>query len=594
MYTAPRHNRRRIAGGTVHLLVALAILAMLPATTTAETMTVGALAEGCDFDQLSLAWVRAAVTPEADTILLAGDETYTLSIPLTLNGASPVTLRGIRRCSDNTPRVRTIEATRGDLFRLIDTDLTIDGVTLQSAPGGGRPLTASGASLITVVRSRVADGLADEGGNVHLSEGASLVLSGFSTIGGGTAIFNGGGVFCSGPGLISVLDTSAIFNNHADFNGGGFYLTSGCALHITADSTGNPNANSVGIMRNDANNDGGGVYATAGSQVTLVGNRHAPARVHDNLARRGGGGIYLTGTGTTGTLIAAEVSDNHGLLDGGGFYVANGAELSMDHDLDECDRGFRCSLLEANLTSLSAEDSNEGGGIVVASGGRAEIRQTLITGNNAEAGNVGWVDGADSFLLIEGSALFDNSPFGVHVLAENGGHARLGFVSAWGSSEEIGIVALAQALDNSRVDLYSSIVIEGNGLGGFDRVFGPPGPGGVHRADCTIVHEFDSLPTAGIGTATIVTNPAFIWQNPSVGDPTLVSTAIAIDYCDAATYFPVDRDIFGHEHGIDDPTAEDFLGPYDLGAAEGTAASPAIFADGFESGDLSRWTSAIP
>ncbi|MCH9651654.1 MAG: hypothetical protein K0U98_25735 [Deltaproteobacteria bacterium] len=594
MYSASRHNRRRFSGGTLRIIFTVAMLAMLPVTITAETITVGALAEGCDFDQLSLAWVRAAVTPEADTILLAADQSHTLSTPLTLTGASRVTIRGIRDCSNDTTWIRTIEATRGDLFRLIDTDLTIDRVTLETATGGGRPLTASGTSLITLVGARVVGGVADEGGNVHLSEGASLALGGSSTISAGSAIFNGGGVFCSGPGLISVSDTSAIFLNHADFNGGGFYLTSGCALHVTANDTGGVNANNAGIKDNDANNDGGGVYATSGAEVVMLGNRHAPARVHDNLARRRGGGIYLNGIGTTGTLIAAEVSKNHGRLDGGGFYVANGAELTMDHDLEVCDRGIRCSLLDTNFTTSTSEDSTEGGGIAVTTGGRAEIRQTLVTGNSAEDGNVAWVDGSDSFLLIEGSALFNNNSVGVHVLAENGGHARMGFVSAWGSSEEAGVMALAQALDSSRIDLYSSIVIEGNGLGGLDRVFGPPGVGGLHRADCTIVHEFDSLPAAGVPTATMVTNPAFIWKNPSVGDPTLVPTAIAIDYCDALTYFPVDTDIFGDERGIDDPTVADFIGPYDLGAAEHPAASPEIFADGFESGDLSRWTLAIP
>lgn len=579
-------------------LALLAGVPLAPCGVRADTFFVGS-GTGCT--TLASAILGAAISPGGDTILIAENLTWTGATALALENEAPVTIRGAASCSDGTAVRRDITMINGDLFEFIDTFATLRDLRLISDTGGGRPLTAEGgdSTIILEADTFLIGGKANSGGNAHLSDGASLVTLAGAVITGGEALFNGGGIYCSGAGTAGIGVGSRVVENEAEFDGGGVYATSGCTVNVLA---GGPVPASpgehYGVVDNVAGFNGGGIYATSGATLNVVGTSSTPASIRLNLADFNGGGIYLTDSGTVGNLLSSEVVGNIGSRRGGGVYVTSGAELLMERDLAECARGIECSLLESNTTLALSGETTLGGAIAVTGGGSARIRQSYVTDNSANNGAaVALVEGTDSFLLLEGDVFYDNLRRGSHILARNGGHAVVAFSSAWGSSTSGFGMYFMQAGDNGTTDLYSSVVVEGNGQdptgGGTDKVFGPPGSGAAGIADCVIAHETGTMPSGG-GALTVETDPATLWLDPASGDPHLRADSPAIDYCDTALYTPVDDDIDGEARGADAPVA-DLFGPYDLGADEWyPGSSSEIFADGFESGDTTAWTSTTP
>lgn len=568
--------------------------AFLPATSFAEIITVGP--SGCDQTTLAGAIIRAAVTPESDTILFGANVTWTGGGALLLTNESPVTFQGVSSCSNFSAVQRTITATVGDLFEFDNTQATFRDLRLLGDTAG-RLITATSSSIVTLEDSLLLGGRADDGGNVHLSGGASLLALAGSQIFNGEATFDGGGVFCTGGGVVGLGEETKLHNNNAGRNGGGVYVE-GCSLNILAGGPGPPGINQYGIVDNRAEFNGGGVYARGEASVLLSGNGSHPGSIVSNDAVGIGGGMYLTGLGTIAEVFNSEIADNRGFGLAGGVSVTLQANFLMHRTVANCDRGVRCSRLEGNQAGIGSAGIQEGGALRVTSGAEAFVRQTYVSGNGADdGGNVAVVSGGGSFVLFEGSVLYDNNRTGVHVIARDGAWVRLAFVSAWGSSAPGFGSAFAEVGDNARVDLYSSILIEGQGstIGpgtGPDPVFLPLGTGATINLDCMLVHE--NVSTGGEGS--VVTDPASQWESPMTGDPHLRAGALAIDFCDTLVYSPMDDDIDGEARGVDDPAEPDALGPFDLGADEriGPPEPEPIFSDGFESGDVSAWSGSAP
>lgn len=577
---------------TVNVLgTTLALALLLVPRAGAETITVGPIANGCNQPTLFFALFRAAETPESDNVIITTDQFYTGTTALVLDSEAAVTIRGGISCTNHAPRIRRITTTSGDLFEFEDTNVTIRDLDLVGDTGG-RLITARGSSVIVLESSDLVDGVAEDGGNAHLSEGASLFVGPDSRIRGGNASRDGGGVYCQGTGTVVLNPNSDVSSNHATRNGGGIYAD-GCAVNVRSGGV-QPNR---GVWGNRAEQHGGGIYARDGATVNATGTSSRAASIRGNTAEANGGGMFLVGNTTTADLDSSEVVDNLALHRGGGFYLTSGAELLMKRDLAVCARGFRCSLIEGNSTTSGGFTTEEGGAIAVLGGAEANIHQTYVTDNSgADGGNVALVSGAGSQLILEGAALFANHPRGSHIEARNGGVARLAFVSAWGSSDPLFGTTFAVTEAGGRIDLFSSIVIEGNGRrptgGGSDQVFGPLDTGDVHNADCVIAHELESLPPAGfLFTYSMATDPTVILNDPASGDPNLRWTSGAIDYCDTAVYAPIAADIDATSRGADARSVPDLFGPFDLGADEWTGE---IFIDGFESGDVAAWSETAP
>ncbi len=578
------------------LLLPLSFLGPLSLPARAELITVGPTSSGCSFDNLLGAVVRAAITPEGDTIAISENTSHTSSAALAQGTGGNVTIRGVTSCTDLSPQRRTIVTTRGNLFEYSNVNLTIRDLRLTSGPDGGRLLRASGAMLLTLEDTQIDTGKAISGGNIHVTNGASMVALAGTEISFGTADTNGGGIFCSGPGTVALTQGSIVTDNRAETNGGGIYAT-GCAVNVLAGGPA-PDGGTFGIVNNSAGSDGGGIYGRSGADIRVAGTNGTAAVVGFNFATLFGGGIAIEGQTTVATIWDAEIISNLAFRRGGGLYVADGAELEMDRTLPVCSRGVLCSALSGN-TVADTPATTLAGAIAVETGGRAEIRQTFIAGNgDGDNARIARVDGAGSTLLIEGSVLFQNDPRGTKIVASNGGVVQVAYTSAWRNTSDDLPSQFFAADSNGQIAVYASIIIEGDGTalggGGFDRIFAPAGTGASYIADCVMAHETDSFPGTA-DTNRVETDAAAVWVNPASGDPHLRPDTVAIDYCDTTVYAPVDRDIDDEVRGIDDPSRPNLLGPFDIGADERSVPPVGlIFADGFESTDTSAWSATVP
>ena len=591
MPTLP-HCRGPRSAITLMLLV-MAFCFATPAL-RAELITVGPLNTGCAFDDLIDAGVRAALTPEADTIVIAQDLIYDSGVPLFLTNEANLTLRGVVSCSNFADQRRTITATRGDLLSFTNTDLTIRSLNLVSDTMGGRLLKASGSMLLTIEDARVASGKADDGANVHLSDGASLLALAGAEIVDGQADTHGGGVYCIGTGTVALVQGSRVAHNTAGGAGGGIHADV-CFVNVLS---GGPVPGGMGEFYGVFSNSafaGGGIYISNEGDLIVAGTSTTEATVRGNQATFGGG-IFASSDNTQVTIENSTIAFNEVSQRGGGLYVTAGATLTMDRTAENCSRGQECSFLWGN-NSVSFGNGNHGGAIGVTAGGRAEIRQTYFLGNRARhEGRAAYVEGAGSFLLLEGVTMYKNDPRSVQILTRDGGHARLAFLSVWGGTQPGFPAYFLAGESNSTIELYSSIIIEGNGdppAGGpADQIFAPAGNGVTYLTDCLMVHEVNSVPNPN-GSNLLFPLPDLVWADPSSGSPRLAPNSPAIDYCDSSFYEPVDRDVDNEVRGNDLPEANN-LGPFDLGSDEHYVASNLPFMDGFESGDTSAWDITVP
>ena len=449
-------------------------------------------------------------------------------------------------------------------------------------------MIAIDAGIATLVGSTLQGGGDFYGGNVRLGAGGSIQLLSGSVIRDGEATFDGGGIYCTGGGTVWVYAGSGVSENRAA-RGGGIFLD-GCTLELSAggpamaaldpDDAGAPAPEGMGdpywgIWYNQATAAGGGVYAQDGADI--VANR---ASIRENRAEGRGAGLYLTGSGTSATLIDSEMVRNF-LVDGSqgaAAVVANQATLLVERSNAPCDAGYRCSLLDRNQVVLSA--SGPGGMLKVESGGKATIRQTMITGALVayEGGGVALVEGSGSEIWFEG-VMFTQNSSGPLVWARNGGKADLRYVSVTENNLGGGLGGFVKSDEGGDVTLLSSVVIESPA----EYVFGFASIPGTAFVDCLLTHDND------LAGATIwhATDPSVVFADPASGDLRLRSASAAIDHCDDYYAEPVDTDIELQARGVDVPSVPNTLGYNDLGADEWYP----IFVDGFDSGNSSAWSS---
>ncbi|MDR2047957.1 MAG: hypothetical protein LBP69_00735, partial [Treponema sp.] len=176
------------------------------------------------------------------------------------------------------------------------------------ADEGGGLLVSHGASVIMengLIRSNAARSM---GGGVFVMEHASFILRGGS-IRGNTAVMGGGAAFHRGTCLIEDGDINA----NAGVHGGGLWSAYGSTIAFTGGE----------IAGNDAFDDGGGI-AVHEASLTMAGR----AALRNNRAPKGAGmyiehGGYLPGQGVVmyGGIIENNETDGSG---GGGSYNGGG------------------------------------------------------------------------------------------------------------------------------------------------------------------------------------------------------------------------------------------------------------------------------
>ena len=248
---------------------------------------------------------------------------------------------------------------------------------------------------------------------------------------------------------------------------------------------------------------------------------------------------------------------------------------------NSCHDPVRCSELSLNQAHGA---SAAGGALFVDSGATASVLQTYFEGNQGDFGAVAAIGGGgSSHLFLEGSVIAQNWGYTMIQLTDIG-TLRAGFITVannnppQGSPPATGQTFYSHSATSSEADIYSSVVYDFGGA-----VASIVGPNDTF--DCLLVHS--DLGLEG-GNAVLVANPLF--RNPALYDYHLQGASPAVDYCDTTIYNPVTTDVDDDTRGVDEPNVpDDPYGPYDLGADE--YSGDAFFADGFESGNTSGWSS---
>jgi hypothetical protein len=554
----------------------------------------------CTHDSLERALAAAAANgPESDDIRI-GLASYTLNNRLEIADQSLRLLGGFASCSAAASSGRTTLQRSGssEAFWLrggtAQRTFELHGVDV-SMGAGARALLLQGWNRVRLVRSDLVGGRAPDGGNVYMTgplvelelTDADIVNGQASGATNGTGF--GGGIYCELGGSVFVGAGSSVHGNNARISGGGIYAE-GCAVTSTA---GGPPAAAPpllgGIYQNVAQLGGGaGIYATAGATLLLQGSSADDlAYVTSNQSTPGGdgGGIYLIGAGTTATLRNAVIADNSSAHYGGGIYLAAGAVLDMAVDASQCPAGRGCSRLSGNWAG-----GGYGGGVSVASGGVASIRQTRIQGNYNRGGLPGSaasISGEGSVLLVEGCEIVANRPPAgsgftdtSRIYAATTSTGTIAFSTLIETSASGGS-ALLEIQPASTFKLLSSIVQA-------PKTFQAPAV--ASRIDCVLTRESSSFPGGSTHVA-VVTNPAPLFENYAAGDYRLSATSAARDYCNTQFYSPIGADLDNQGRGADDPSVANLGGPYDLGADEVLVK---MFSDGFDPGNTDNWSLAVP
>ncbi len=465
-------------------------------------------------------------------------------------------------------------------------NLRLRNVRIDMGPSAGRAIRLEEQGRAQLTAATLLGGQAADGGNVWMSgpdtfltvESGSRIALGEATLG------NGGGVYCSAGGTVTLQYGSFITQNTAFQSGGGLYLDD-CSLHWhTYNSAAGDIPDVSEIAENGAlHGDGGGIAAVGGSYVVATGNEPTmPAILASNYAADGGrgGAAFFADAGTQGYFRNAHIFDNGADGFGGALYVEAGAIVEVELDPSSCSLGRGCSQIVRNRSWTGA-----GGGVFVGAGGQTWIRRTTLSENYTLTDSSGAAlaaYGAGALLVVEGCEIYNNDPnsfAGVEspqILAGNLASLTVAFSTIVEATAAPGMAVFENA-NAASLSLLSSVVQAPHTF-----VLPPPPATQVH---CVITRETASLPPSAQAVV-VVTNPALIFRLTTPEDYSIFRYSEAQDFCDTSQWVPFATDIEGQPRGHDDPTFIDILGPFDVGADEWR---PEVFADGFEGGDLGRW-----
>lgn len=565
--------------GAILVLATIAGVARLLVADPAEAATYHVGGAGCTHPTIAAALLAAAFSPEADLILLTRTISYS-NVQLTLTNWDPSTtgtlalVGGVDACGslsvsgtttltgDGSNPVITVNTASGQVSEVMISNLQLTG--------GSRGLDVSGESVVEVLASV----LNANGTGLRVTSGALVDIDTSVAIHDNTGSLFGGGIHCADPASEVTL-AGQVYANQATSAGGGIFASNFCHLQL---------ADGAYVQTNSAPL-GGGVYLQSGASMAGGGGANYGVQVTGNTASNAGGGFYVQGAsgGAFAVLQNIRISNNIAANFGGGVALVGAAsmELSRESTAANCLAPPRCVTLSGNALSTGGL----GSAAYVAGGARLAVAHAFIEHNSgpAEAGFVLYAEGASSEMALEGVQLWNNRTVSLFQ-AENAAQIEAGFVSAAANDYLIGGVLPywdsrgAQASGGAAVGIFTSILDD-------QRPF-VASTGGVVDIDCVLLDSTDGATI--VSNAMVGIDPRFL--APATGNLRLRLDSPAIDSCDAAVYSPAFLDVDLEQRGFDLASMPNILGPYDRGADEFRA----LFADGFESGDSSQWSSTVP
>ncbi|REJ74921.1 MAG: hypothetical protein DWQ36_23235 [Acidobacteria bacterium] len=573
------HRRSRPAGTHAASLTLLGLLIAGAAAAQPSIWRVGS-GMGCNAINLDFALLLARSNSADDEIRLnanlsgvamdLGDWDDDQYGELTIRG-------GFANCAANTPTsTTTLTAQAAGSSPVLDVVLSgndpatirLERLILQGAASGVSPLVVANGSNVVIDLVNT-DVLGATSSGIEVLGGARVDLDPLSEVSdSGSLTLDGGGVYCTGSGSEVFLAGDLVLNQGA--RGGGAFLESGCRLYLLDDAF---------IGANQAVRGGGVAVEGGGSlerPISFVND--FGVQISGNSAEIDGGGLWVANGGSA-QLWDTWLRGNEAIERGGGiFATGSGSSVIVRRRSTTCFSEPRCSWIEDNQITSDVEDGF-GTAVFVDAGADVVVVQTFIEGHaGPPVSRLLYVAGSGSTLLLEGVQLYANDTQTLFS-AEAGASITAAFVSAagntWGGGEPSAAIA---AFASTRIDVRSSALA--------DHGIWNDGPGNTIDLDCVIA---DSLAGATVATASIVADPLFL--APEAGDLRISAASPGVDYCDDSVYAPIADDLALNPRGVDTPGVPNQSGTFDLGAYE---VGSLLFADGFESGDVSAWSSTSP
>jgi hypothetical protein len=456
-----------------------------------------------------------------------------------------------------------------------------------SLPFGGGISILNSPSNITLENLIISSNNANFGGGIAVLIGSPNIIIQDTLILSNTGQ-SGGGISCnaSNEAVINFLDTGSaatggIFNNTAtQRNGGGVELIGGCQFILYSGQDPDNIIDFRGIISNSTVANGGGVSVSSGSTFTaagfqfFAGNNDAPATIRANTADSdtndsgNGGGIFVTGEGSTANLLNVNMQDNIA-YDGGAVSAEEGGVVTTEsvNFVFPCWSPGKCNRFQGNTARNT-------GGVFYTNqtsdlGTAIEVFSSQIYNNTATGqGSVSYISGTDASFFMEGSVVYENPGFtALYNFTNTSATYQFNTIA----DNDVGFSVIRNFRGTTR--LTSSIVHNNNA----DDVFSNDTPVS-ETFDCLITHEDASF----TGTSTTqVSDPQFVDR---ANDDYHINAFLspAVDYCDTFITTPErDNDIDNQPRGWDDYIAGNEFGVYDIGADE-TYDNDVIFKNSFD------------
>lgn len=606
-------SRRHLAAG----LAALPLLvAADPAWANLYTVGVGG---GCSHATVQAAVDAAALTAEADTILVARNTTYS-GQAISIENQSLTVIGGVPTCTNFLPDGRTtLSGSGGAAAPVISIrgsgNVSISRINLTGGDTGllgeGGGLYFRGSGVVRLDDMNVTNNQAGEGGGIYArgtSDTAELNIGANVLISNNTALLSGGGIAAEDVRLMMTSPDSAVFLNTAvgttlstgfiGGDGGGIYCDDCQADIATGTALG-------AIFLNTAYGRGGGiaVIASGRDSMALLYTKTAtkPLTLYGNQAGLRGGAVYVQSnfesippdfhhsqvyawdiiirqnTAPEGAAVFLKGhedfngwADSQFVMGNGHRGVACGAASgpcnritgNVSQDLEGVATNGAIIEDDANRDTPftlfhTIIDDNVGRSVLdkSASHSRTELKRCLLTRNTVSEDLIQH-RGDSSFLVLDQSTIAGNDIGGSHVILIDRA-ARIGHSIVWQPGKKV----LRRQNSGGNLTLANLLVNDIDGL--------PP--------------QVDILGTTDAG-----------FMSATSGDYHLRPDSVAVDFAQYA--FDPSLDIaYDLDWGpveVDLPEVLNEFGPRDLGAYEMPEIPDLIFRDGFETGGLTAWAGA--
>ena len=303
------------------------------------------------------------------------------------SGASAAPILLVQNATVNVTWITFENNGNGGGVAVTDGALNLENVIIQNNSatlGGGLRATRSAVSLAD---TEILDNSADEGGGIHAADHSSVIASS-STIRNNDGWDRGAGVYLSGASSLTAVAGTGIVHNRTMYGcdeGGGVYAT-GPGTQVLIDAS--------QVISNTALLRGGGLYIGDEAVATIQNwSWIAENGSYGPAVSGGGGGAYVTGTGSTLNVFNCFFYENWADPEGGAIWNEFGT-LNID-----------------SAILISNQVAHDGGGIYT-SYGPATVRGTYFADNKAFYGDGGAIATYRSALSAHRSYFVGNSSDG--------------------------------------------------------------------------------------------------------------------------------------------------------------------------------------